>query len=93
VIREISRTQPRHAQLFFITNRKGTAYRACPERSRRGGDFDSHAALIILPLLVGDTLPNSVIPTAADYRESGDLRSGEPALSEVEGNLLAIFTG
>jgi hypothetical protein len=22
------------------------------------------------------TLPNSVIPTAADYRESGDLRSG-----------------
>jgi hypothetical protein len=28
-------------------------------------------------------LPNSVIPTEADYRESGDLRSGVPALSEV----------
>src|SRR5689334_2226761 len=35
-------------------------------------------------------LPSSVIPTRADYRESGDLRSGEPALSKVEGILLLI---
>jgi len=29
---------------------------------------------------------NSVIPTGANHRESGDLRGGEPALSEVEGD-------
>ena len=31
---------------------------------------------------------NSVIPTGANHRDSGDLRSGEPALSEVEGDLV-----
>ena len=31
---------------------------------------------------------NSVIPAGANHRESDDLRSGEPALSEVEGDLV-----
>jgi len=31
---------------------------------------------------------HSVIPTGEDHREGDDLRSGEPALSEVEGDLV-----
>jgi hypothetical protein len=31
---------------------------------------------------------HSVIPIETDHRGSGNLRSGEPALSEVEGDLL-----
>jgi hypothetical protein len=40
--------------------------------------------------LSGDApdLLSRVIPTRADHREGDDLRSGEPALSEVEGDLV-----
>jgi hypothetical protein len=39
--------------------------------------------------LSGDVhnLADSVIPTGADHRDSGGLRSGNPALSGVEGDL------
>jgi len=38
-------------------------------------------------------LPLSVIPTGGDHREGDDLRSGEPALSEVEGDLVFLCGG